>query len=139
MIQTFDDLVFPDKATPEQIEQIVKDKLGIGFPEMAAPLSKYVQDKAEELAQNYITVVCYGDYGKVIEGDAKIAEFFRTEAHKPEHWAPAGLFASKDSNQPEMIEVVFKNTAVDEADSMTGFVFVSFAGAIRHAFVTGDP
>jgi hypothetical protein len=139
MIEKIEDLGFNDQQTPEEIAAIVKEKLGIGFPEMAELLSIYLDEKADEIAKNYVTVIPYGDYGKLLEGDAKIAHFFRTEAAKLESWVPFKLYVSKDPKQPEMIEVAFDNVAVDEGDSMKGYVFISFAGIVRHTFVVGDP
>jgi hypothetical protein len=139
MIEKFEDLGLTDEHTTEQVGEILKEKLGVSFADMAAPLSQYLQDKAEELAKNYITVICYGDYLNVIEGEGVITKFFREEASKLENWVPDKIFLSKDPKQPEMIEVAFNNKAVDENDSMFGYVFVSFAGVIRHAFVHGDP
>jgi hypothetical protein len=139
MIDKIEDLVFTEEQTEEQIDQMVKDKLGIGFAEMAEHLSQYIEEKAEELAQNYVTVVAYGDYGKILEGDDKIAQFFRQEATKPDSWVPFKLLSSTDPKYPNMVEVAFINRAVDEGDSMMGYVFVSFAGVVRHSFVVGDP
>lgn len=139
MIEKFEDLDLKDDHTTEQVGEIIKEKLGVSFSDMAIFLSQYLQDKADELANNYITVICYGDYFNVIEGQRVIAKFFREEACKLENWVPDKIFLSKDPKQPEMIEVVFNNKAVDEDDSMFGYVFISFAGVIRHAFVHGDP
>lgn len=139
MIEKVEDLGFNDEQTPEEIAAIVKEKLGMGFPEMAELLSTYLSEKADEISKNYVTLIPYGDYGKLLEGDAKIAYFLRTEATKPESWVPFKLYVSKDPKQPEMIEVAFDNIAVDEGDSMKGYVYISFAGVVRHFFVVGDP
>jgi predicted HTH domain antitoxin len=139
MIDKIEDFDFTEKQTLEEIAVIVKEKLGVSFPEMAELLSTYLDEKADEIAKNYVTVIPYGDYGKLLEGDVKIAHFFRTEATKPESWVPFKLYVSQDPKQPKMIEVAFDNIAVDEGDSIKGYVFISFAGVIRHAFVIGDP
>lgn len=139
MIEKFEDLGLKDEHTLEQIDEILKEKLGVSFTDMTTLLSQYLQDKANELAKNYITVICYGDYFNVIEGELVITQFFREEACKLENWIPDKIFLSNDPKQPEMIEIMFNNKAVDENDSMFGYVFVSFTGVIRHAFVHGDP
>jgi hypothetical protein len=138
MIDKIEELDFTEELTEEQISQLFKDKLGIGFPEMAEYLSRYVAERAEELAQNYATVIPHGDYGKVLEGDDRIADFFRREATKPEAWIPHKIRSSTDPKYPNMVEIMFLNKAVNEADSMMGFVFVSFAGVVRHHFVIVD-
>lgn len=139
MIDKIEDFGFTEEHTQEETAAIVKEKLGVGFPEMAGLLAAHLAQKAEELATDYVTVIPYGDYGKLLEGDAKIAHFLRTEAAKEENWMPHKLFAADTKEHPKMIQVIFKNQAVDEGDSLTGHVWVSYAGVVRHVSVVGDP
>lgn len=139
MIEKWEDLGVTGEETPEQLNEIFKEKLGITFEDMTSLLSKYVEEKAEELASNFVTVIPYEDYSKFLEDPTKIADFFRREASKPENWTPSYMGTSKDKKKPNMIEVLFENKAVDDGKSMTGFIFLSYSGKVLHAFVHGDP
>lgn len=139
MIQKLEDFQLTGEETAEDLDQLLQEKLGIGFSAMIESLCLYVKERAEELARNFNSVIPYQDYGKYLEGQDKIANFFRKEATKPENWKPYSFSAKESDKQPPMFEVIFYNLAVDEGDSMTGFVYVGLNGQIRHAFVHGDP
>lgn len=139
MIEKVEDLGLGDKLTPEEADLILKEKLGLSLADMAGALQLYTQDHAEELAANFIIIIPHGDYDRLLEDPKKIAQFIREEASKPESWTGKTLRLHNDKKQPPMIKVTFTNKVVDEGDSMEGYVFVSFAGKILHAFVVGDP
>src|ERR1700679_3368906 len=111
MIEKIEDFNFTDEQTPEEVAILVKETLGIGFPEMAELLSIQLNEKADEIAKSYNTVCAYGDYGKLLEGDAEIAAFFRREAIKSENWLPHKIVSHSNPNQPELIQFTFLNKA----------------------------
>jgi hypothetical protein len=139
MIEKVEDLGLGDKLTSEETDQILKEKLGLTLADMAGALQTYTQDHAAELAANYIIIIPHGDYGCLIDDPNKITLFILEEASKPESWKAKTLRLHNDKKQPPMLKITFANKAVDEGDSMEGYVFVSFAGKILHAFVQGDP
>lgn len=140
MIEKVEDFGFTNEQTPEETAAIVKEKLGIGFPEMAAHLSTHLGERADEVAQDFVTLIPYGDYDKLLEGDDKIANFLRTEAVKVESWVAYKIFADDTlKGYPEMIQITFRNQAVDEGGSLIGYVWVSYAGVVRHVSIVGEP
>jgi hypothetical protein len=134
MIEKFADLGLTSIDKIEVVDKLFQEKLGISFQTMTEALSTYVQANAEELSEQFINVAPYGDYSKLLEDKSSISLFFREEAHKPENWQADFVGTSKNS----LIEIGFKNTAVDDGTNMEGFVFVSFGGIIRYAFAQGD-
>lgn len=139
MINQWEDLGVTGQETSEQIDQIIQEKIGIDFAAMKAALQLALEQRAEEIAQNYIVMVPNGDYFNSLEDHDEMAKFLREKATKPEHWKITQFGLSKDAKKPKMLDFVFANTAVDEGDSLVGYVFVSFAGVIRHTFVQGTP
>lgn len=136
MVEKFADLGLEKAETVEQAEQMVQEKLGISFLEMREALSSYVISKAEELTHEFVNIAPLGDYGKLLEDNDSMAEFLKTEAHKPEHWE---IQAVRPSDvQKELISFEFGNNAVDDGDIFKGFVYVSLQGKIKHAFAQGD-
>jgi hypothetical protein len=139
MIEKFEDLGFKGEETEEQIAQIFQEKLGVGVPEMVELLSKYLKEHAEEIAPNFVTLIPYEDYSKLLEGDGKIAAFLKQDACKSDNWSPTHIGVSKDPKKPQMLEILFGNQAVNDGNSLTGYIFITFAGKILHVFVQGDP
>lgn len=136
MVEKFEDLELHEDDKLEVIEQKIKDKLGISVDEMRQALSKYVVEKAEELTHEFVNIAPLGDYSKLLEDNDSMAEFLKTEAHKPEHWK---LYSVRVSDiNPSLFTFDFKNQSVDDGDIFTGFVYVSKSGVIRHAFAQGE-
>ena len=126
------DLVSDDIKTPEDLDKVLQERLGISLQEMTHALTDSLRQRAEEVAEDCFSVAPYGDYSKMIEDPEGVAKFFRDEAAKPEHWKLEFFEMKKKGDQ--LIEFIFNNTAVDDGDILKGFVFVGLSGTIRHAF-----
>lgn len=132
MIETYKDLVGDEAKTSEDIDQKIKEKLGIGLAEMVGALCDSLKARAEDVAEDCYSIAPYGDYSKLIEEKEGVVSFLREEASKPEHWKFEFLEVKK--KEDKLIEFVFVNSSVDDGDILKGFVFVGFSGLIRHAF-----
>ena len=84
------------------------------------------------MAAEMTTLAPNGEYDKLMEEPEAILEFLRREAAKPENWVLEFVEVRKEKDQ--LMELVFFNKAVDDGDSLKGFVFVGLSGKIRHAF-----
>lgn len=136
MIEKLEDLDLQVEDSMEQVEVKVQEKLGISVMEMRAALSSHVVEKAESLTHEFVNIAPLGDYGALLEDNDSMAEFLKTEAHKPEHWQLYGVRTS-DVN-PNLLSFNFSNDSVDDGDVFQGFVFVSLQGKIKHAFAQGE-
>lgn len=134
MIDKIEDLGLEEKDELQQIDAKIKEHLGIGLDDMHQALSESVQERAVEFAQEMFNLAPMGDYDKLTDDKDVIADFLRTEAHKPEHWRLNMLDIRKDG----LLHFSFLNLAVDEGDSFVGSVYVSKSGQIRHAFAHGE-
>lgn len=132
MVESFKDLLPEEAKTPEEIDKVLQEKLGIGLSEMAKALSDSLLERTEELAEELMNIAPYGDYSKLMEETDSITKFLQDEASKPENWKIQFIEAKKEKDQ--LIEFVFFNKAVDDGDILKGFVFVGLSGKIRHAF-----
>lgn len=137
MIEKVEDLDLKPENTFEEMLVILQEKLGISVNEMQMALSASVQEKAHALTHEFTNIAPMGDYSKLLEDNDSMAEFLHTEAHKPEHWV-LSTFRTNGGTGPEMLKFTFKNFAVDDGEAMSGFVFVSFNGKIKHAFAQGN-
>jgi len=139
MSDSFKDLDFSDldeeKDAVEQISAKLKEKLGVSLEEMTTTLSTWVQEHADEVVLDFVNIAPFEDYGKMLEDNEGMAEFLKTEAHKPEHWQ---LHFMGIDTKRDLFEVIFSNVAVDDGDSLRGYVFVSPSGKIRHAFAQAE-
>lgn len=132
MVESFKDLLPEEAKTPEEIDKVLQEKLGIGLSEMARALSDSLLERTEELAEELMNIAPYGDYSKLMEEKDGITKFLQDEASKPENWKIQFIEAKKEKDQ--LIEFVFFNKSVDDGDILKGFVFVGLSGKIRHAF-----
>lgn len=121
-----------DEDTAENIAVKVQEKLGTSIGLMQEALSRALVERAEEMTLEMMNIAPHGDYDKLIEDNDGMAEFLKTEAHKPENWKLYGIRSS--DVKKDLISFVFFNLAVNEGDSMNGYVFVSKTGKIKHAF-----
>jgi hypothetical protein len=129
MVEKLTDISFEGAKTPEEIEKVVQDNLGISFAECGQALSQSLLERAEELVGELLNVAPYGDYAKVTEDPEQILSFLQEEAVKPENWKISWI-----DIKGELMELMFDNQAVDDGDILKGFVFVGLSGKIRHAF-----
>ena len=139
MLEKFDDLKIEELSKEgdfiPQLSALLKEQLGIGFEEMTQSLSEWVKSHAEELTHEFVNIAPYEQYDKILEDNDSMAEFLKTEAHKPENWELHFMGVDK---KKDLLEVIFSNKAVDDGDSLRGYVFVSKSGKIRHAFAQGE-
>jgi hypothetical protein len=131
------ELDFSKLETIEQIEAYVQEKMGANFSEMKATLSANLKDKAEELTLEFTNIAPYAEYDKMLEDNDSMAVFLKEEATKEENWLLNQLEVVKHANQ-DMLEIVFTNKAVDDGDTLEGYIFLSKSGKIRHAFTQGN-
>lgn len=127
------ELDFSKLETIEQIEEYVKEKLGVDMLAVKGELSAWVQNKAEELTLDFTNIAPYAEYDKMLEDNDSMADFLKAEATKPENWLLRELQVVKHAGQ-NMLEFIFGNKAVDDGDSLEGYAFVSMTGKIRHTF-----
>ncbi len=136
MIESLADLELKEDDKAEDVDKKIQEKLGLSLVEMQQILSQYVLEHAEELTHDFANIAPLGDYSKLLEDNDGMAEFLKTEAHKPEHWRLYSV-RQNETNQT-LISFDFLNDAVDEGRSFEGFVFVSKSGKVRHAFAQGE-
>jgi len=132
MIDLEELLGLTDDDTAETVAVKVQEKLGTSLGLMQERLSTVLINKAEELTLELPNIAPLGDYEKLIEDNDGMAEFLKTEAHKPEHWKLYGLRSS--DVKKDLISFVFVNMAVDTGETIKGFVFTNKTGKIKHAF-----
>jgi hypothetical protein len=132
-ITIYDFLGLTDSDTIEVVGNKIQEKLGISLFSMGEKLSQILMDKAEELTLELPNIAPLGNYGKLIEDNDGMTDFLKTEACKIEHWQLYGVRAS-DVNK-DLISFTFANVAVDDGESLEGFVFATKTGKIKHAFV----
>lgn len=117
----------------EEIDDILRKHLTVGFAECGEALAKFLLERGEECLEDMINLAPYGDYDKLTEDKEIILKFLQEEAVKPENWVIQMVEVKKKGDQ--LIELLFFNKAVDDGDILKGFVFVGASGKIRHAFV----
>lgn len=130
-------LDFSKLETIDQIEAYLQENVGVKFSDMKERLCSNVNEKAEELTHDFANIAPYGEYDKILEDNDSMAEFLRAEATKAENWTLHEVRVEKHAGQ-DMLECIFVNKAVDDGDSLEGYVFTGKSGAIRHSFVQGN-
>jgi|SRR5579859_612883 len=121
-----------ENDTKEQFLDKVKNKLGDNCViEMQNALSKSVIKRAEELSVDCINIAPFGAYNKILEEKDLIINFLKTEAHKPDYW---NLFRLEFNPIKELIVFYFYNSSVDTGETLSGLVFTTKTGKIKHAF-----
>jgi hypothetical protein len=118
----------------DELNQQLKEQLNISLDDMILALSVSVQEHSAELAEQFINIAPLGDYGELMDDKAKMSEFLKTEAHKPEHWVVFGMASDKN----EITRFIFSNDAVDDGETFKGYVLVNSAGTIKHAFAQAE-
>jgi hypothetical protein len=124
----------PEVSSIEDLNQKLKEHLGISIEDMQDALSKFVIAQNVELSEEFMNVAPFGDYSKLMENKFDIAKFFKEEAHKPEHWIVYGLGGVKD----QCTKFVFNNDVVDDGTTLVGYVVVNSTGKIKHAFAQSE-
>lgn len=134
MISKYEDLDLLSKDHIEQIDTKLQEKLGVCVYQLQQALEVPCSDKARELAENFRCIAPYGDYSKMLEDTESIFNFIKSEAYKSEHWFLTRVY-STDGN---LVAFRFLNKAIDDGKAVLGFVYVSYNGKVRHAFVQGE-
>ena len=136
MIESFDDFGLLPDDKQEDIERKVQEKLGVSFQEMIAKLAEYIKSNVDDIVNNIINIAPHGNYELLIEDEDKegMKKFLLSDVVKPEYWE-LERFKVSDSND---IKFIFSSNAVDDGETFKGFVLVSFAGKILHAFCQGE-
>lgn len=133
MVDTFRELNLTEAKSVEEMELVLKEKLGIGLLECAQALSVSLVKEAEGMIDEFFNIAPHNDYSKLLEDKSSMIKFLQEEACKPENWQLQFMEVRKEKDQ--LIEMVFFNSAVDGGDILKGFVFLGLSGKIRHAFV----
>lgn len=134
MISKYEDLNLLPEDTMTQIDAKLQDKLGICVYQLQQALEKPTVGTAVELAENFHCIAKFGDYSQMLEDTKSIAEFIKSDAYKSEHWVLNSIFQEEDN----LIGFRFDNKAIDDGDSIKGFVFVSLSGKLTHAFPVSE-
>lgn len=121
------------KEIMPQVEQAIKDQLGISLENMKSFLSAYIQTNGDQLAKEVLRIAPYDKYDTLLETDADKAEFLKNEAAKPENWELQSFGSSTTVPGQDMYEFQFGNIAVDEGQTLIGHVFIG-GGKVKHAF-----
>lgn len=132
MAISFKDIPFDEAKGSEAIDKLLQEHLGITIAQCALALSVSLQERANEFVDELISVAPNGNYEKLIEDPGAILKFLEEEAYKPEHWELELLGVRSEKDQ--LIELIFLNKAIDDGDTLKGYVFVGMSGNIRHAF-----
>lgn len=137
MIESIKDLKLDDLKEDDEnfwtlLDERLKEHLGINSVEIKEALSKAIVESAEELSLELPNIAPHGNYEKMLEDNESMANFLKDEASKPEHMVLYSIH--EDDKMKQLLKFVIVNKAVDNGESLTGFVYVSKAGVIRHAF-----
>lgn len=127
-----DDLNQDDENFWDQLDQRLKERLGVSAVEIKEALSAALVKTAEEISLEMPNIAPYGDYEKLLEDNDGMTEFLKKEAGKPDNLLIYSIV--EDDKQKQLLKFTLICKAVDEGESLKGFVYVSKAGVIRHAF-----
>jgi hypothetical protein len=129
VIEFFD--LSTDDYEEETVATKIQAKIGTSVLQMQEALSQSVIKRAEELTLDFRNIAPLGDYGKLIEDNDGMCLFLKEEGHKPQHWK---LFLIEYHHKRQLLSFAFANHGVDDGETFEGFVFVTKAGKIKHAF-----
>lgn len=135
-MEDFKELDFLPEDTEETIEVKLKEKLGLSLLTLKETLTTFVVDKAEELTHQFVNIVPYGDYDKILENNDDMATFLKAEASKPENWKLQYIETTKSA--VPMLQFSFKNTSVDDGEGFVGNVYLGLNGKVKHVFAQGE-
>lgn len=132
MIEKFEDLELTPQDTPEEAVSKVESKLEIKIDSLKENLNSYLKKNAEELAIQLPNIAPHGDYVKLLEDNDSMTQFLRDNASNDEHWKLKAIAAADF----DLIQFLFANKAIDDGESVMGYVYVSKSGKVRHSFVS---
>lgn len=134
-----DSALTPEELAAKKMEHLknsLRDMLGITLEQITQALCDAIKERGDELALDFVSVAPYDDYGKLLDETPAIAEFLKLEASKPDNWNLK--FIEDVQNNIKLLKFKFLSSAVDDGKSLAGFVFVSKAGQVVHAFGQND-
>lgn len=132
MIDSLKDLNLNSKDSVEEISNKLESVLQISVFQLTEALQSSIQNRADELAQEFNLIAPYGDYSKSLENKDDILKFLKEEASQTKNWSLTSI--EEHMTNSNLIQFNFINTAIDEGDACTGVVLLSKSGKIRHAF-----
>jgi hypothetical protein len=121
-----------ESKTIQDMDNSLREITGTGYAECATALTASLKERVDEILEDLVYVSPHGDYSKVMEDKDLIRAFLLDDAAKDENWELQFLEIRKESDS--LMELVFFNKAVDDGDTLKGFVFLGFSGKIRHCF-----
>ena len=136
-MEDFDEIDFKALETAEDVETMLKEKMGMAFVTMQDALNVVLKSKAEELTHDFTNIAPNGDYEKLLEDNDSMAAFLKeTAAALAENWKITEIRV--DRSKIPLLQCQFINTTVDDGTTLEGHVFLGRNGTIRHAFVQGN-
>jgi len=135
-MEDFKELYFKPDDTEEIVETKIQEKFGISLTEIKTSLTTFVVEKAEELTHQFVNIVPYGDYDKILEDNDQMAYFLRAEASKAENWKLQ--WVQTTSSAVPLLQFCFYNTSVDDGEGFIGNVYLGLNGKIKHAFAQSE-
>ncbi|SRR6266404_5987780 len=136
MIEKFEDLGLKDEFKIEEVDAILQEKMGIKIADLQQAICDYVQSHSEEMSLQFKNIAPLGDYEKLLEDNDSMASWLREEAAKIEHWKLSEIHPHEVHKN--LLQFIFKCSAIDDGTTCRGFAFVSLSGKVRHAFARGD-
>lgn len=122
-------------AFEQAIDKLLTEKLGASLVQIKQALETSIQTRANEIAIKFPHIAPFNEYSKLLENNDEMASFLKDEAAQAKHWIMVGI---EDENKHNFIKFSFINKSVDDGKSLSGIVFVSKKGVIKHAFGVVD-
>ncbi len=120
----------------EEIEALIKNKFNLNFSDILSHLSASVLTRASELANTFVSIVPYNDYGKYMEDPDEMSQFIANEVSKIENWKFEELYFAGENNS--LLEFIFASLAIGDGNECKGYVFVDENGKIKHSFAQNE-
>lgn len=131
-MENFDKIIKAEYKEPAELDKLLQEHLHLSLQDCHQALSESLSNRAEELLEDMMNLAPYGDYDKLTEDPVEMVKFLKEEASKPENWKVQFVDVRKQDDQ--LLECVFFNTAIDQGESLKGFLFIGLSGKIRHCF-----
>jgi len=129
------ELNLTDGVSEDVWDRQIQEKLYVSLDNMKNEIINWVRDNTMSLAEQFKYVVAFGDYDRFFDEKQLIQGFFAEEASKIENWIISGAKLDLKLN---LIKFAFSCKAIDEGDSLKGYVYVSENGKVKHAFAQNE-
>ncbi len=130
--EIIDTLDLVSGAGVEAWEKQIQEKLGLKILDLQNAICSYIKNHVDDVAIDFPNIAPKGDYGNLLEDNESMCLFLKEECSKAECWLLMG--ARTSTERSNLIQFLFDCSAVDDGESLKGFVYVSKDGKIRHAF-----